>query len=149
MNAKLKTFFARYNYFLRLMLTICTALLLSVFTITYVLVQRSYNEINNQNTDYYIEHTYHFSNYYSEQINRMLTAVYVIRRQIENERIKNRVWDRIEWENVQRVECPWQPYMICFMILTMCHIKLFLFCWNYIEMISDGDEDRPKALQIY
>ena len=72
MNAKLKTFFARYNYLLRLMLTICTALLLSVFTITYVLVQRSYNEINNQNTDYYIEHTYHFSNYYSEQINRML-----------------------------------------------------------------------------
>jgi AraC-like DNA-binding protein len=153
MNAKLKTFFARYNYLLRLMLTICTALLLSVFTITYVLVQRSYNEINNQNTDYYIEHTYHFSNYYSEQINRMLdVALHVgLDGKLKNERIKNRVWDRIEAVRIMSeygVAVPMADHIaICFYDFDHVFTSNYSYSVrNYIEMISDGDEDMAEGL---
>lgn len=87
----------RYKYLLRLILTIFTTLLVSVFIMTYLLTQQSYSEINTQNNEYYIEHTYNSSITYREQISRMLNVALRIGLdgKLNQDEIASSPWQRI------------------------------------------------------
>lgn len=88
----------KYNYLLRLVLTICLALAIPFLMMSYFVVHRTYNEIDTKNKAYYHEAIYYFSYYFDEQISMFLNnAVNLsIDRKILRENIDGDAWNTID-----------------------------------------------------
>lgn len=154
MKDKLKNLSMRYEYLLRLILTIFTILLVPVLMMTYALTRRSYEEINTQNNEYYVERTFNFTSMYKEQINHLINvAIRVgLDGKLDKEIIGSHPWQRIETVetmNDYKMAVPMANYIgICFYDMDYVFTSISSNSVNtYIELIAGDNTEMAEALK--